>query len=188
MIAVPRRGWGSSPIVVETERFRLEYTRRRPPPRREHECAGRARPAPAGCADGGRARGLDAQRKCPPTLGHARRSTACAAPCRSATACWRATGGALVDDSQTALAGGRLGRGARQHEGPEHNTDWYLFAYGSDYRAAARALATIAGGVPLPRRCAWDRGSAGIGRTPPPSSAASLMVSGARLPARRDGA
>ncbi len=34
----------------------------------------------------------------------------------------------------------------------ERGTDWYLFLYGSDYRAALKALTTISGPVPLPRR------------------------------------
>ena len=40
--------------------------------------------------------------------------------------------------------------------------DWYLFAYGSDYKAALRSLSAISGNVPLPRRqilgswyCRW---------------------------------
>ncbi|MGN6625584.1 MAG: glycoside hydrolase family 31 protein, partial [Tepidisphaeraceae bacterium] len=31
-------------------------------------------------------------------------------------------------------------------------TDWYLFGYGQDYRAALRSLTTIGGPIPLPRR------------------------------------
>ncbi len=41
----------------------------------------------------------------------------------------------------------------RESLGLHHNTDHYLFAYGNDYAAALRALAFIAGRVPLPRRC-----------------------------------
>ncbi len=45
----------------------------------------------------------------------------------------------------------------------EHSyTDWYFFGYGKDYRAALRALATLSGDVPLPRKhifgswyCRW---------------------------------
>lgn len=32
------------------------------------------------------------------------------------------------------------------------NTDWYLFAYGADYRAALKSLAAISGPVPMPRK------------------------------------
>lgn len=42
----------------------------------------------------------------------------------------------------------------RAAQGLGGNTDWYLFAYGEDYRAALSALARIAGPVPLPRRYA----------------------------------
>jgi len=35
---------------------------------------------------------------------------------------------------------------------PEGGIDWYLFAYGLDYKAALRAFAKIAGPVPLPRK------------------------------------
>lgn len=31
--------------------------------------------------------------------------------------------------------------------------DWYLFAYGTDYRAALRALTEIGGSIPMPRKC-----------------------------------
>ena len=55
----------------------------------------------------------------------------------------------LLDDSTSVLA-----RGTWWAERPsDHGTDWYLFGYGQDYRAALKSLATIAGDVPLPRRC-----------------------------------
>lgn len=42
----------------------------------------------------------------------------------------------------------------RESAGLDENTDWYLFAYGDDYGAALRALAVIAGRVPMPRKYA----------------------------------
>ena len=42
----------------------------------------------------------------------------------------------------------------RQSVGLHENTDWYLFGYGDDYGAALRALAVIAGRVPMPRKYA----------------------------------
>jgi alpha-glucosidase (family GH31 glycosyl hydrolase) len=35
-----------------------------------------------------------------------------------------------------------------------HGTDWYLFGYGPDYRAAFEAFAAVSGPVPMPRRYA----------------------------------
>jgi alpha-glucosidase (family GH31 glycosyl hydrolase) len=43
---------------------------------------------------------------------------------------------------------------SRADSGAKDNIDWYLFAYGTDFHAAFRALAIIAGDVPLPRRYA----------------------------------
>jgi alpha-glucosidase (family GH31 glycosyl hydrolase) len=38
-------------------------------------------------------------------------------------------------------------------ERPENgNTDWYLFGYGTDYKAALKAMTRISGAVPLPRK------------------------------------
>src|SRR5262249_21550604 len=34
------------------------------------------------------------------------------------------------------------------------STDWYLFGYGSDYKAALKALTHIGGAVPIPRKYA----------------------------------
>ena len=36
----------------------------------------------------------------------------------------------------------------------ERGTDWYLFVYGTDYRAALKSLAAVGGAVPMPRRYA----------------------------------
>jgi alpha-glucosidase (family GH31 glycosyl hydrolase) len=60
----------------------------------------------------------------------------------------------LYDDSTSVLA-----RGSWWAERPaDHGVDWYLFGYGTDYRAALKSLTTVAGDVPLPRKCtlgAW---------------------------------
>ena len=54
----------------------------------------------------------------------------------------------LLDDSQTPLLTGDW-----VQERPENgSTDWYLFGYGTDYKAALRALTRIGGAVPLPRK------------------------------------
>ena len=44
----------------------------------------------------------------------------------------------------------------------QHDIDWVLFAYGSDYKSAMKSLAQISGKVPMPRRhvlgswyCRW---------------------------------
>jgi alpha-glucosidase (family GH31 glycosyl hydrolase) len=36
----------------------------------------------------------------------------------------------------------------------DHGTDWFLFGYGLDYKAALKALTAVGGSVPLPRRYA----------------------------------
>ncbi len=56
----------------------------------------------------------------------------------------------LIDDTH----GHRLepDGGFRAREAAPGCTDWYLFAYGQDYRAALAALAAVSGPVPLPRR------------------------------------
>jgi hypothetical protein len=60
----------------------------------------------------------------------------------------------LLDDSTSVLA-----RGTWWAERPaDHGVDWYLFGYGQDYRAALGSLTTVAGAIPLPRKCtmgAW---------------------------------
>lgn len=54
----------------------------------------------------------------------------------------------LLDDSHTHLLTDDW-----VEERPDHgNTDWYLFGYGSDYRAALKAMTRIGGMVPLPRK------------------------------------
>lgn len=50
----------------------------------------------------------------------------------------------LVDGWVRAREGGREGVGS----------DWYVFAYGEDFRAGLRAFARVCGRVALPRRCA----------------------------------
>ena len=54
----------------------------------------------------------------------------------------------LIDDSKTHLL--RDGWVANRPEGA--GSDWYLFSYGSDYKAALKALTTVAGPVPMPRK------------------------------------
>ena len=56
----------------------------------------------------------------------------------------------LLDDSRSPLLLGGWVRARPAGSG----TDWYLFGYGDDYRAALRSLAAIGGPVPLPRRYA----------------------------------
>jgi alpha-glucosidase (family GH31 glycosyl hydrolase) len=60
-------------------------------------------------------------------------------------------GWSVVDDSTGPVLedGWVRGRGASAG-----SVDWYVFAYGQDYRAALGALARVSGPVPLPRRCA----------------------------------
>ncbi len=59
----------------------------------------------------------------------------------------------LVDDSKRHLLVDGWAM-SREQYGAHGNIDWYLFGYGVDYRAAFRALANIAGEVPLPRKYA----------------------------------
>ena len=56
----------------------------------------------------------------------------------------------LLDDSQTPL----LTQTWVQARPASGETDWYLFGYGDDYRAALNSLAAIGGPVPLPRKYA----------------------------------
>ena len=56
----------------------------------------------------------------------------------------------LLDDSQTPL----LTQTWVQARPASGETDWYLFGYGDDYRAALKSLAAIGGPVPLPRKYA----------------------------------
>jgi alpha-glucosidase (family GH31 glycosyl hydrolase) len=54
----------------------------------------------------------------------------------------------LLDDSKTPLFTENW-----VEERPENaNTDWYLFGYGHDYKAALKAMTRIGGAVPLPRK------------------------------------
>jgi hypothetical protein len=57
----------------------------------------------------------------------------------------------LLDDSRRPLLTADWVRSRPAEAG----LDWYLFAYGDDYRAALRALTTIGGPVPLPRKVAF---------------------------------
>lgn len=59
---------------------------------------------------------------------------------------------------------GGMGSPSKDHKQFAVNTDldWYLFAYGTDYKSALRALSTLSGQVPMPRRhifgswyCRW---------------------------------
>jgi hypothetical protein len=55
----------------------------------------------------------------------------------------------LKDDSKSALLTDDSWVAPRPDDAGD---DWYLFGYGADYAAGLRALATVAGRVPLPRR------------------------------------
>ena len=57
----------------------------------------------------------------------------------------------LLDDSSSVLFAGDWFN-ARPHGS---GTDWYLFGYGRDYKAALKSLTAISGKVPLPRRYAF---------------------------------
>jgi alpha-glucosidase (family GH31 glycosyl hydrolase) len=57
-------------------------------------------------------------------------------------------GWALVDDSTGPLLTADWVKARPADAG----TDWYLFGYGDDYRAALRSLTTVSGPVPMPRR------------------------------------
>ncbi|MFT3785477.1 MAG: glycoside hydrolase family 31 protein [Tepidisphaeraceae bacterium] len=54
----------------------------------------------------------------------------------------------VLDDSHSALFTQDWVRARPQDAG----TDWYLFAYGRDYRAALKSLTAIGGAVPMPRK------------------------------------
>ncbi len=56
----------------------------------------------------------------------------------------------LLDDSQTPLLTQNWVAARPDNSG----TDWYLFGYGDDYRAALKSLAVVGGPVPLPRKYA----------------------------------
>jgi alpha-glucosidase (family GH31 glycosyl hydrolase) len=58
------------------------------------------------------------------------------------------SGWAVVDDSKTPI----LANDWVKSRPNQPELDWYLFAYGSDYRAALKSLAAISGSVPIPRR------------------------------------
>src|SRR5437762_2879533 len=55
----------------------------------------------------------------------------------------------LLDDSKTPLL---TTDGWVRSRPKDAGTDWYLFGYGTDYRAALKSLTTISGPVPLPRK------------------------------------
>ncbi len=57
-------------------------------------------------------------------------------------------GWALIDNSRDPLLDGDWVKARPQNAG----SDWYLFGYGHDYRAALRSLTTVGGRVPLPRK------------------------------------
>lgn len=54
----------------------------------------------------------------------------------------------LLDDSRSPL----LTKDWVKSRPKDAGTDWYLFGYGHDYRAAFKSLAAISGPVPMPRR------------------------------------
>ena len=54
----------------------------------------------------------------------------------------------LLDDSRSPL----FANGWVRDRPADAGTDWYLFGYGTDYRAALRSLTAVGGAVPLPRR------------------------------------
>lgn len=54
----------------------------------------------------------------------------------------------LLDDSRGVLLENDWPKSRPKDAG----TDWYLFGYGTDYRAALKSLAAVSGPVPLPRR------------------------------------
>ena len=54
----------------------------------------------------------------------------------------------LLDDSRTPL----LTDGWVKERPENGNTDWYLFGYGNDYKAALKAMTRAGGPVPLPRK------------------------------------
>jgi len=56
----------------------------------------------------------------------------------------------LLDDSRSPL----LTADWVRSRPPAAGTDWYLFGYGDDYRAALRSLTAVGGPVPLPRKYA----------------------------------
>ena len=56
----------------------------------------------------------------------------------------------LLDDSRSPL----LTAGWVQSRPQTAGTDWYLFGYGDDYRAALKSLTAVGGPVPLPRKYA----------------------------------
>ena len=58
------------------------------------------------------------------------------------------SGWAVVDDSASPVLTSDWVK-SRQNKA---ETDWYLFAYGMDYKAALKSLAAISGPVPLPRK------------------------------------
>ena len=57
-------------------------------------------------------------------------------------------GWALIDNGRDPLLDGDWVKARPQSAG----TDWYLFGYGRDYRAALRSLTEVGGRVPLPRK------------------------------------
>lgn len=56
----------------------------------------------------------------------------------------------LLDDSRSPLLTGTWVASRPAQAG----TDWYLFGYGNDYKAALRSMTTIGGAAPIPRRYA----------------------------------
>ncbi|MGA2442573.1 MAG: glycosyl hydrolase family 31, partial [Tepidisphaeraceae bacterium] len=58
------------------------------------------------------------------------------------------SGWAVVDDSATPV----LTQDWVRSRPNQAETDWYLFAYGLDYKSALKSLAAISGPVPLPRK------------------------------------
>ena len=57
-------------------------------------------------------------------------------------------GWALVDNSRDPLLSGDWVKARPANAG----SDWYLFGYGKNYRAALKSLTTVSGAVPLPRK------------------------------------
>lgn len=146
---------GAPPIILETERVRIEYHPDGRPPHAGNMRALIAHPHPPGDvprADG-RVLWTPGARNIHNLGGTLTTLDGLRGEAPLGDGLLARDGWSLIDDSRMhLLVDGRPV--PREDAGFGGNTDWYLFAYGADYRAALGALATIAGGVPLPRRCA----------------------------------
>jgi Glycosyl hydrolases family 31/Domain of unknown function (DUF5110) len=146
---------GGKALVVETARVRLQYTPdgRAPHAGNMHALIAHESPPPGVAMRDGRVLWTPESRNLFNLGGTLETLDGVRGAVDTGVGLLARDGWSLVDDSFQHLLIDDWAQ-TRESVGLAGNLDWYLFAYGADYAAGLRALATIAGRVPIPRRYA----------------------------------